>query len=145
MVCEFDACPDHDGPCIPWAGKPVLTCGIAVEHTSGSATMGVENDSGLGAARTARGLDGRPKEAPAVDDDTPFFCAHRICPRCTAVDDDPESEHPADGLAGPCGRCGYFEWWANCGSHMDGRCPTTATEQAAWARHDLDVLHGRAD
>jgi len=19
-VCEFDACPDHDGPCIPWAG-----------------------------------------------------------------------------------------------------------------------------
>mgnify|MGYP000547126854 FL=1 len=39
MVCEFDACPDHDGPCIPWAGKPVLTWGIAVEHTSGSATM----------------------------------------------------------------------------------------------------------
>jgi len=45
MACEFDACPDHDGPCIPWAGKPVLACGIAVEHTSGSATMGAENEA----------------------------------------------------------------------------------------------------
>lgn len=42
MVCEFDTHP-HDGPCIPWAGKPALTCRNAGERTYESATMGTEN------------------------------------------------------------------------------------------------------
>lgn len=24
MVCEYDACPDHDGPCRPWLGSALV-------------------------------------------------------------------------------------------------------------------------
>lgn len=96
MVCEFDACPDHDGPCIPWA---------------------------------------------AADS---FACPCLVCPCCGWINDDPEQTHPEDGLAGPCGRCRYFEWWAVSGPHRDGRHMHSETERDEWNAYDTAVMEGRA-
>ena len=127
------------------AGKPRLTSGNDCERGFDRGTIRGTETSGPGGASTPRDPDGSPKEAPAVPDDTEFVCPCRICPRCQWVDpDEDDRPHPEDGLAGPCGRCSNFEWWAVAGPHMDGRCPTTADEHGAWVDHDTAVMEGRA-
>lgn len=71
-----------------------------------------------------------------------FTCPCRgPCPRCGYVNDEPEHEHPLDGLAG-CARCPLWhtEWWAHAGPHMDGRHPSSPAEAAEWAAYDDQFL-----
>jgi hypothetical protein len=73
-----------------------------------------------------------------------FACPCLVCPCCGWINDDPEQTHPEDGLAGPCGRCRYFEWWAVSGPHRDGRHMHSETERDEWNAHDTAVMEGRA-
>lgn len=64
------------------------------------------------------------------------------CPRCGWVDDDPEASHPEDGEA-VCMRCRPLwsaTWWAHVGPYGDGRHPSSAAEERAWAAYDADLM-----